>query len=235
MTNNLQQVLEILIQVATLTFSFWPLALFAPLQGRGKLLPQMLVNWIFLLILRIVAAFNPKPPTPLFLTEPLNTGLFVLAGGILVSIWLIRRQRNRVLFQKKVGAINKLNDFIELSPREFEDAIVELYKQAGHDAKRTGAVGDHGVDVVVNAKNNEKWVIQCKRWRGGAVGEPIIRDFYGVVQHEKADKGIIFTTARYSKSALQWAKGKPLVLYDGDQLVEIWRKSQESKQHTTSS
>jgi restriction system protein len=99
--------------------------------------------------------------------------------------------------------------------------IVALYHRAGHKAKRTGRTGDHGVDIVIDAKNGEKWVVQCKRWRG-SVGEPVVRDFYGVVQHEKADKGIIFTTGHFSAPAQQWVKGKPISLYDGNKLVEIW-------------
>lgn len=121
---------------------------------------------------------------------------------------------------------------MELSPREFEDAIVELYKLAGYDAKRTGSVGDHGVDIVVHTNSGEKWVVQCKRWREGTVGEPTIRDFYGAVEHEKADKGIIFTTGRFSKSARVWAEGKRLVLYDGEKLVELWQRAQRSKQRS---
>jgi restriction system protein len=110
--------------------------------------------------------------------------------------------------------------------------IVELYHRAGHQAKRTGATGDHGVDVVVEAKNGEKWVVQCKRWKG-SVGEPVVRDFYGVVQHEKADKGILFTTGRYSTPAQQWAKGKPIALYDGNKLAELWSRSKLQPDQTS--
>lgn len=103
---------------------------------------------------------------------------------------------------------------------------------AGHHAKRTGATGDHGIDVVVTSKKGEKWVVQCKRWRG-YVGEPIIRDFYGAMQHEKADRGILITTGTFSKSAQAWAKGKPIALMDGNEFLNAWKRAKEKAKTQT--
>jgi len=79
--------------------------------------------------------------------------------------------------------------------------------------------------VVVQANDGEKWIIQCKRWRG-QVGEPIVREFYGTMQHEKADKGAIVTTGKFSKAARLWAQGKPVYLYDGEEFLVGWKKAQ---------
>ena len=81
---------------------------------------------------------------------------------------------------------------------------------------------------MVKAKNGETWVIQCKRWRG-TVGEPVVRDFYGVMQHEKAHRGILITSGRFSRPVLAWAKGKPLALYDGERFLELWQRTQARK------
>lgn len=173
----------------------------------------------------------------MFVHEPLNTILFACSGLILLIGTLIWRRIKNKNFQMKANSLRQIEDFLKLSPREFEDMIVELYTRAGHKAKRTGATGDHGVDVVVEAKNGEKWVVQCKRWKG-SVGEPIVRDLYGVVQHEKADKGIIFTTGYFTASAQEWTKGKPITLYGGNKLVEIWSRAkarQDQMSQTSSS
>jgi restriction system protein len=62
------------------------------------------------------------------------------------------------------------------------------------------------------------------------VGEPVVRDFYGVVLHEKADKGIIIiTSGKFSRPAQEWAKGKPIALYDGEKFVQLWRRAQAKK------
>lgn len=118
-------------------------------------------------------------------------------------------------------------DLFDLPPNNFENMVVELFTARGHKANKTGAIGDHGVDVVVQAKNGEKWVAQCKRWRGN-VGEPVIRDFYGVMHHEKADRGMIITTGTFTPQAREWAKGKPLDLIEGHQFLEYWKKARAS-------
>ena len=106
--------------------------------------------------------------------------------------------------------------------------VAELYRAMGHQARRTGMIGDHGVDVVVKAKNGEKWVVQCKRWRTPA-GESIVRDFYGMMQHEKAAQGAIIATSGFSQAAIEWAKGKPLYLYNSNDFLRLWNKVK--KQH----
>jgi HJR/Mrr/RecB family endonuclease len=227
-TNTFATILQILFPVINLVFSFWFVFIFAPVSNKKRsknILAEIFAAWVFLVILRVVVIFDPKPVPSMAIPEPINTILFGCTGIILlISVILRQRSRNRE-FQKKAHSLRQIEDFVQLSPREFEDMIVELYHRAGHKAKRTGASGDHGVDVTVEAKNGEKWVVQCKRWRG-SVGEPVVRDFYGVVQHEKADKGIIFTTGKFTGPAQQWAKGKPITLYDGAKLVEIWSRSQ---------
>ena len=226
--------LQMLFYILSVFLSFWFFAVLAPITNKKRsknILRDMFFSWVALAVLRIIIIFNPKPIPSMFVPEPLNTILFICAG-IFLFVSLILRQRSQSReFQKKANSLQQIEDFLQLSPREFEDMITELYQRAGHKAKRTGATGDHGVDVVVEAKNGEKWVVQCKRHRG-TVGEPIVRDFYGVVQHEKADKGIIFTTGRYSTPAQQWAKGKPIALYDGNKLVELWSRAKAQPHRT---
>ncbi len=227
-TNTFTTTMQIVFPVINLVFSFWFILIFAPVSNKKRsknILVDIFGAWAVIAVLRIVVIFDPKPIPSMAIPEPLNTLLFVCAGLLLFIVLILRqRSRNRE-FQKKAHSLGQIEDFIQLSPREFEDMIVELYHRAGHKAKRTGASGDHGVDVTVESKNGEKWVVQCKRWRG-SVGEPVVRDFYGVVQHEKADKGIIITTGKFTAPALQWAKGKPIALYDGTKLVDIWSRSQ---------
>ncbi len=88
--------------------------------------------------------------------------------------------------------------------------------------------------AVVKAKNGEKRVVQCKRWRT-LVGEPIIRDFYGTMQHEKAAQGAIIATKGFSQAAIRWAKGKPISLYDGNDFIRFWKrvKKQQSRKAKT--
>lgn len=112
-----------------------------------------------------------------------------------------------------------------LSPTEFELLCKRLVEQMGFEAETTRASGDGGVDVVAYNRQpllSGKYIIQCKRY-SGSVGEPVIRDLYGVVMSERANKGILMTTGRFTKQALRFADGKPLELIDGASLEELVR------------
>jgi hypothetical protein len=166
----------------------------------------------------------------------MTTDLFELLGGAFSLVFIFwplimlgaLRGRGRLLPQMLVIwsflAVGRL--LLSSNPILFSSFIIpEPYntRAAGHKARRTGAIGDHGVEVIVQAKNGEKWLIQCKRWRG-AVGEPVVRDLYGVLHHEKADRAAIITTGQFTESAQEWAKGKPIALYDGDQFLRSWKR-----------
>jgi hypothetical protein len=206
-----------------MVFDFWPILLLAPLQNRRSGIRNMVYFWGFWAIIRLILFFNPEPISKsLLIPEPLSTILFFVTGLILIVIWIgityWRRSRTR---SKAFGLSSE--GLLALSPSDFEEMVAELYRAMGHQAKRTGKIGDHGVDVVVKAKNGEKWVVQCKRWRTLA-GESIVRDFYGTMQHEKAAQGAIIATSGFSQAAIEWAKGKPLYLYNGTDFIKLWER-----------
>jgi hypothetical protein len=215
--------LQTLFSIFDFVFAFWPILILAPLQNRRSGIRNMVYVWGFWAIIRIILFFNPDPISKsLLIPEPLNTILFFATGFILIAIWIgityWRRSRTR---SKDFGISSE--GLLNLPPSDFEEMVAELYRAMGHQARRTGAIGDHGVDVVVNAKNGEKWVVQCKRWRTPA-GESIVRDFYGTMQHEKAAQGAIIATSGFSKAAIEWAKGKPLYLYNSNDFLRLWKK-----------
>ena len=49
----------------------------------------------------------------------------------------------------------------------------------------------------------------------------LLRDLYGTVVNEGAIKGILVTTAAYGPDAYEFAKGKPLTLLDGGNLLHL--------------
>lgn len=110
-----------------------------------------------------------------------------------------------------------LDDLYELSPTEFERVVGDLFKALGYEVSITRQVGDEGVDLNL-IRGDERSLAQCKRYRG-TVGQPLIRDFYGAVVHERAARGYLVTTGLYSVAAQTWAAGKNLVLVDGVDLA----------------
>lgn len=63
--------------------------------------------------------------------------------------------------------------------------------------------------------------IACGRWGVIHVGVSAIRDLYGTVHNEGATKGIIVTTADFGPDAYEFAKGKPLTLLSGSELLYL--------------
>ena len=221
--------IQMLFSVFDLVFDLWPAMIAGALKGRGNLIRSMLAAWCFWAVIRVFLFFNPEPITVSFLIpEPLSTILFFITGAVLAGLQYGSKLWKRSKLRRKTGKAQDVEDLLELTPREFEDMVVELHQIFGHQAKRTGGTGDHGVDVVVQTKQGGHYVIQCKRWRG-SVGEPVIRDFYGVMHHEKADRGIIITTGKFTRPAREWAKGKPLSLYDGNEFMKLWKRAQAKK------
>lgn len=106
---------------------------------------------------------------------------------------------------------------------EFENLCQLLLKTIGFDVETTKQSGDGGIDLI--AYNHQtffegKYIVQCKRY-SGSVGEPIIRDLYGVVTSERANKGILITTGYFTLSAIKFAEDKNIELIDGEKLYKI--------------
>jgi hypothetical protein len=113
-----------------------------------------------------------------------------------------------------VGA--SLEDLLTLSPQAFEQWVAARFEERGFRVRHTGAYGaggDHGIDLVA-VKAGERAVVQCKHWRAWAVGEPVLRDLYGVLHAAGADRAYLVTTGRVSGPARRWAQDKPIIIWD---------------------
>ena len=110
------------------------------------------------------------------------------------------------------------------SGEEFERLCCALVKKMGLDAQMTKGSGDGGIDIVAASREplfSGKYIIQCKRY-AGSVGEPIVRDLFGVVSSERANKGILMTTGTITASARAFAADKQLELIDGESLRALF-------------
>lgn len=116
---------------------------------------------------------------------------------------------------------------------EFESFISKLLSKMGFIVEGTPLSGDNGIDIIAysNAPMYKgKYIVQCKNWTG-TVGEPVIRDLYGVVLSNNANKGILITNSFFTQNALKFAEGKNIELIDGDalnQLIQTYFAANES-------
>lgn len=110
-----------------------------------------------------------------------------------------------------------------MSGVEFENLCKRLVSKMGFETQTTRASGDGGIDIVAYNRQpliSGKYVIQCKRYSGN-VGEPILRDLYGVVMAERANKGILMTTAGFTRQAVAFSEEKQIELIDGAKLRSL--------------
>jgi restriction system protein len=57
-----------------------------------------------------------------------------------------------------------------------------------------------------------------------AVGVSAVRDLYGTLMNEGANKGILVSTADYGPDAYDFAKGKPITLLNGGNILHLLQK-----------
>ena len=113
---------------------------------------------------------------------------------------------------------------------DFEHLIREVFEAefaaAGGEVKVTRASRDGGIDAVAfdpDPIRGGKTVIQAKRYTN-TVSVSAVRELYGAVINEGANKGVLVTTADYGPDAYEFAKGKPLVLLSGSNLLHMLEK-----------
>ena len=88
----------------------------------------------------------------------------------------------------------------------------------GYEVQTTALSGDDGIDLILY-RGNHLAIVQCKRYNG-TVGQPVIRDLYGAMVHNRAYEGYLVTTGAISMPARQWAANKTIHLIDGNVLLE---------------
>lgn len=100
---------------------------------------------------------------------------------------------------------------IYMSDVELERFAAQIYKKMGYKVQHVGSMSDHGVDVMMLNPNNQKEIVQCKQWNK-PVGEPVVRDLFGVMMHEGAVRDWLWAPRGFSEPAKVWAKGKAIEL-----------------------
>ena len=122
-----------------------------------------------------------------------------------------------------ISGIDKRPNLLELTPKEFEAFIQNLFTKMGFDTKLYQASGDSGIDCVAydpHPITGGKFIIQAKLYTR-TVQPTHVRDLWGTVQHERATKGIMITTSGYGPDSYKFAHGKPLNLIDGSGLLAL--------------
>ncbi|ROM29184.1 restriction endonuclease [Pseudomonas protegens] len=153
--------------------------------------------------------------------------------GLAAVAPIIQLNRNDKRFVASYEVANTLDEGVNLAAigwEDFEHLIREMFEKEfstqGGEVKVTQASRDGGVDAIAfdpDPIRGGKIVIQAKRYTN-PVGVSAVRDLYGTVMNEGANKGILVTTSSFGPDSYAFANGKPLVLLSGANLLHMLEK-----------
>lgn len=146
-------------------------------------------------------------------------------------IFTLNKDDNRLVTNKDVDSlIDEESNLAAMEWEDFEHLVAQLFEwefsKNGIEVKVTRASRDRGVDAILfdpDPLKGGKYVIQAKRYTR-TVDVSAVRDLYGTVMNEGANRGILITTASYGPDAYDFAKDKPISLVDGPNLLVMLKK-----------
>lgn len=145
---------------------------------------------------------------------------------------LLTFNRNDKRIAENREVVDKLDAETNLAAMDWEDfehVVRELFSMmftARSDAAEvlvTRASRDYGVDALIHDPDpihGGKFVVQAKRYVN-TVEVSAVRDLFGTVQNEGANRGYLVTTSSFGPEAYAFAKGKPLTLISGPHLLQL--------------
>jgi restriction system protein len=141
-------------------------------------------------------------------------GWFIRGWGLRPATGKINLRQNTAQYFRRIKRLDQLK---ALDPIAFELFVGSLFERMGYTVRTTPASGDQGIDLILY-KDSRTAIVQCKRYEG-SVGQPVVRDLYGTMVHNRVDEAYLVTTGTISLPARQWANGKAIHLVDGNELV----------------
>lgn len=122
-----------------------------------------------------------------------------------------------------ISSLDQRPNLLDLTPREFESFIQNLFTKMGYETDRFRDTKDGGIDCMAYKRDPVapmKIAVQAKLYTK-TVRPTSVRDLFGTMQHEGATHGIMITTSGYGPGSEAFANGKPLHLIDGHGLISI--------------
>ncbi len=113
----------------------------------------------------------------------------------------------------------------------FEDVCVAIFNERGMKAVSTDLGADGGIDIKLYQEGSTEpsAIAQCKSWKS-KVGVKAIREFIGVMSHEKVSKGYYLTPSGFTDEAKEIAKPNGLILFSGDMILTMIKRLPKESQ-----
>lgn len=144
-------------------------------------------------------------------------------------IKVLNKEDSRFVDAEEVE-VDESTNLAAMDWEDFEQLVRELFEKEfavnGGECKVTRASRDGGIDAVAfdpDPIRGGKTVIQAKRYTN-TVDVDAVRALYGAAMNEGASRGILVTTSGFGGDSYEFAKGKPITLLDGQNLLYLLGK-----------
>ncbi len=120
----------------------------------------------------------------------------------------------------------------EIEWKKFEELSTAYYLEKGITARATSLGADGGIDIKLyqDDSGNPTSIVQCKAWTSKYVGVKEIREFLGVMTHEKIAKGFYMTSGEFSIEAKVTAGSNKITLINGELFLAMIKRLPEKSQ-----
>lgn len=112
-----------------------------------------------------------------------------------------------------------INDAQNLSGKEFEIFLKQLFNNLGYQVENLRHTKDQGADLIIS-KFGERIAVQAKRYSGN-VGNSAIQEIVAAIKHYNTNRGMVITTSYFTSSAVELAKSNNIELIDRDKLENL--------------
>lgn len=155
----------------------------------------------------IEATLNPRKPVYQLLSMLLGYGKYVaVAICFIAAVASFFRGRSRMrLLNKAKRSDNLAHALSQMSWREFEFLIGQMFRERGYSVAEGKGSSDGGIDLTL-FKDGKTLLVQCKHWKSSRVGVTVVRELLGVMTVRKAHHGLVICSGGYTKEAYAFAK-----------------------------
>lgn len=125
----------------------------------------------------------------------------------------------------------------DITPREFEELVAEVFSRQGYNVEITPATKDGGCDIIATKEIGGipyMILIECKKYSARhKVDVQLVRSLSGVQSDRKANKVILVTSSLFTRDARQFAKRQEhlISLVDINDLMDMMKFQVYGFQH----
>ena len=121
------------------------------------------------------------------------------------------------------------NQIINMSPREFECFVGDIFEGLGFDVKITKTTRDGGRDIIATKADPIPYtlIVECKHWgKNHKVDVSVVRNVYGVQVATQANQSVVVTSSKFTRDARKFAEDRKnlMTLWDIDDLLKLVMK-----------